>query len=408
MDDYHVIGCNFVGYSGQNLPHDYVVTTFSSALDFSLIGHWIPVVAQTAPLLGNVWLDSLVLVVMLVLSGFFSGSETAITALDNLKLRALIKEQGDPGGMFSLVLTKRTRFITTLLIGNNLVNNFLAILISNLITTWLGSASIGVATGVATFLLLIFGEITPKSLAISNVMAVFRVAVRPIYGLSRLFTALGITTFMEAIAQSAIRLFHSSEHPQDESVKDLELMIEVLGGKGHLDFSKHQLLHKALMLDSMKAHDVVKPRVEMRTINHEASLQNLVTLCLETGFSRIPVQEESKDQIVGIVHLKRALQELKILQQHDITDGSLSTIMQPPVYIPETKRIADLLKEMLQQRLHIAIVVDEYGGTVGLITLEDILEELVGEIYDESDYPARRNPTHQSTQYRSSMRRNEF
>ena len=408
MDDYHFVGCNVLIYSGQNLPHDNVVTPLRSALDFSLIGHWMPVIAQATPLLGNVWLDSLVLVVMLVLSGFFSGSETAITALDNLKLRALIKEQGDPGGMFSLVLTQRTRFITTLLIGNNLVNNFLAILISNLFTIWLGSASIGIATGVATFLLLIFGEITPKSLAISNVMAVFRVAVRPIYGLSRLFTALGIATFMEAIAQSAIRLFHSGGRPQDESVKDLELMIEVLGGKGQLDFSKHQLLQKALMLDNMKAHDVVKPRIEMRTIDHEATLQELVTLCLETGFSRIPVQEESKDQIVGIVHLKKALQALKILQKEDTTDGPIASIMQPPVYIPETKRIANLLKEMLQQRLHIAIVVDEYGGTVGLITLEDILEELVGEIYDESDYPTRRNSSHQGTRYRRSTQRDRF
>lgn len=350
-----------------------------------------PLLAQATPVLGNLWFDGMIVIVMLVLSGFFSGSETAITALDNLKLRALIKEQGDPSGMFSLVLNKRTRFITTLLIGNNLVNNFIAILTSNLFAIWFGSASIGIATGVATFLMLIFGEITPKSLAINNVMAFFQVAVRPIYWLSRFFTALGITTFMEAIAQSAIRIFQSSETPQDESVKDLELMIEVLGGKGHLDFIKHQLLYKALMLDSMNAHDVVKPRIDMRTINHNATLQELVTLCLETGFSRIPVQEESKDQIVGIVHLKRALQQLKTLQQENITDGPITPIVQPPVYVPETKRIADLLKEMLQQRLHIAIVVDEYGGTVGLVTLEDILEELVGEIYDESDYPVRRN-----------------
>jgi CBS domain containing-hemolysin-like protein len=392
MDDY-VIGCDRHQFDwdimASLLPLGFPPLSVETPLT--------PLLAQAAPVLGNLWFDGIILVLMLVLSGFFSGSETAITALDNLKLRALIKEQGDPSGMFSLVLNKRTRFITTLLIGNNLVNNFIAILTSNLFAIWFGSASIGIATGVATFLLLIFGESIPKSLAISNVMAFFRVAVRPIYWLSRFFTALGITRFMEAIAQSAIRIFQSSETPQDESVKDLELMIEVLGGKGQLDFIKHQLLYKALMLDSMKAHDVVKPRIDMRTINHDATLQELVTLCLETGFSRIPVQEESKDQIVGIVHLKRALQQLKTLQQEDITDGPITPIVQPPVYVPETKRIADLLKEMLQQRLHIAIVVDEYGGTVGLVTLEDILEELVGEIYDESDYPARRNTLRRGT-----------
>jgi CBS domain containing-hemolysin-like protein len=352
--------------------------------------HWFSVsVAQIRPLLGDVWLDVAVLALMLVLSAFFSGSETAITALDNLKLRSLIKDQGDPDGVFTLVLEKRARFITTLLVGNNLVNNFTAILTSNLFAVWLGSASVGIATAVVTFLLLIFGEITPKSIAINNVLPYFKLAVRPIYWLSRLLSALGITYFLEAIAQAAIRLFQSSEGQQGESVKDLQLMIEILGGKGQLDLDKHQLLNKALMLDRLTAHNVVKPRIDMRTISHEASLQDLVNLCLDTGYSRIPVQEESKDQIVGIVHLKRALKELQLLRQQDQQDGPVTLALDAPVYIPEFKRVADLLKEMLQQRLHIAIVVDEYGGTVGLITLEDILEELVGEIYDESDYPNR-------------------
>lgn len=360
----------------------------------------IPMLAQVSPVLGNVWIDLIMLIIMLVLSAFFSGSETAITALDNLKLRALIKEQGDPGGIFGLVLTRRTRFITTLLIGNNLVNNFSAILTSNLFALWLGSTSIGIATAVATLLLLIFGEITPKSLAISNVMSVFRFAVRPIHAFSRVLTGLGITTLMEAIAQGAIRLFSSSNAPEEESVKDLQLMIEVLGGKGQLDLIKHQLLNKTLMLDRLKAHDVLKSRIAMQTISHEASLNDLVKLCLDTGFSRIPVQEESKDRIVGVVHLKRALKELQILQHEGQTDGSVLRAADPPVYVPETKRVASLLKEMLQQRLHLAIVVDEYGGTVGLITLEDILEELVGEIYDESDYLPQRKPPPMGTRFR--------
>lgn len=253
---------------------------------------------QVTPLLGSIWLDLGILALMLALSAFFAGSETAITALDNLKLRAIIQEQGDPDGMFAVVLHRRARFITTLLIGNNLVNNFSAILTSNLFAVWLGSASVGVATAVATFLVLIFGEITPKSLAINNILPVFRLAVRPIYWLSKVLTWFGITTFLEAIAQSAIRLFQGNQVQQGESVKDLQLMIEILGGKGQLDIVKHQLLNRTLMLDRLKAHDLVKPRIEMRTISHDASIQDLVNLCLDTGYSRIPVQEESKDQIV--------------------------------------------------------------------------------------------------------------
>lgn len=349
-------------------------------------------IAQARPILGDVWIDLSALVVMLVLSACFSGSETAITALDNLKLRALIKDQGDRSGIFSLVLEKRARFITTLLIGNTLVNNFSAILTSNLFAVWFGTneAVVVAATIFVTVIVLIFGEITPKSLAINNVLPIFRSVVRPIYWLSRILSWLGITYLLEGIAQAAIRTFQRNVVQQGESVKDLQLMIDILGGKGQIDLDKRQLLNKALMLDRLTAYDVVKPRVEMRTISHQATLQELVNLCLETGYSRLPVQEESKDEIIGIVHLKRALQALNTLKQEGCeADAPVTVAMDVPVFVPEVKRVADLLKEMLQQRIHLAIVVDEYGGTVGLLTLEDILEELVGEIYDESDLPTR-------------------
>lgn len=345
--------------------------------------------SELGPLLGSIWLDLGGLVLMLVLSGVFSGSETAITALDNLKLRALIKDQGDPNGMFRLVLEKRSRFITTLLVGNNLINNFSAILTSNLFAIWLGNAGLGIATALVTFLVLIFGEITPKSLAINNVLPFFKAVVRPIYLLSRFLSFFGIIYFLETIAQAAIRFFQGGVVQEGESVRDLKLMIEVLGGKGKLDLDKHQLLSKALTLDSLSARELVKPRIEMRTISHQATLEHLINLCLETGYSRVPVQEESKDQIVGIVHLKRALQQRTSLQKEGKENIAVTEAMDPPFYVPETKRVANLLKEMLQARLHMAIVVDEYGGTVGLVTLEDILEELVGEIYDESDFPSR-------------------
>lgn len=345
--------------------------------------------SDISPLLGDVRLDLAVLVLMLLLSAFFSGSETTITALDHLKLKALIKEQGDPRRIFTLVLHNRRRFITTLLVGNTLVNNCSAILTSNLFSLWLGNRAIGLATFVITFLTLTFGEIVPKSLAINNVMPIFTLVVYPIYWLSRILSWFGIIWLFEKITQSAIHMFQSNVVQQGESLQDLQLMIEILGGKGQLDLDQHQLLHKALMLDKLSARDVVKPRIAMRTIARESTLQELIDLCLETGFSRIPVQEESKDEIVGIVHLKRALQQLRYQQQEGRTNGLVTEAMDPPIYVPDTKRVADLLKEMLQCRFHIAIVVDEYGGTVGLVTLEDILEELVGEIYDESDFPSR-------------------
>ncbi|MGB6169164.1 MAG: hemolysin family protein, partial [Geitlerinemataceae cyanobacterium] len=318
-----------------------------------------------------------------------SGSETALTALDNFKLRALIREYPNSNTMFRLLLEYRGRFIITLLVGNTLINNFSAILTSNLFSLWLGNQAIGIATGVVTFLVLTFGEILPKSLAINNVLPVFTIVARPIYWLSQVFSILGIIPVFEMLTQATIRRFQHKDGQHVESVSDLQLMIEILGGKGKLDLHKHQLLNKALTLDRLSAKELVKPRIDMQTISHEASLQELVDLCLETGYSRIPVQEESKDRIVGIAHLKQALHQLKFIRSGGQGSDRVLAAIDPPVYVPDTKRVADLLKEMLHQRLHMAIIVDEYGGTVGLITLEDILEELVGEIYDESDYPSR-------------------
>ncbi len=342
---------------------------------------------STTPLLGSLWIDLAALTLLIAMSAFFSGSETAITALDNLKLRSLIQETGDHDRLFTRVLQQRTRFIITLLVGNNLVNNVAAILTSNLFAVWFGSAGLGLAAGVVTMLLLIFGEITPKSLAINNVLPFFQVAVRPIYWLSRLLSWLGIIQVLEITTARILRFLQGGPKQPTESVRDLQMLIEVLGGHGKLDLDKRRLLNQALRLDQLQARALVKSRIDMQTISHEATLVELVQLCLKTGYSRIPVQEDSKDQIVGIVHLKRALQELAKLETLTQSDGPVTLAMTPPFYVPERQPTATLLKQLLHQRVHMAIVVDEYGGTVGLLTLEDVLEELVGDIYDESDRP---------------------
>lgn len=332
-------------------------------------------------LLGN----GLTLLVLLGISGLASASETAITALDNLKLRSIIQDQGDRNGIYSLVLQKRGRFITTLLILNNIVNTGTAVLTSSLGVALFGQGGLvlAIATALTTIVILIFGEITPKSLAVANSLALFRLVVRPVYAVSLVLQPLLI--IFEWIAESMMGLFGVRSSGSGESVQDLRLLIEVLNRKGHIDLERGQLLNQVLILDRLCAGDVVKPRIDMQTITFNSYLEDVVDLCLDTGFSRIPVQEDSKDTIVGIVTMKMALQVLK-------TRGNVpvSEVMVTPVFIPETKRLADLLREMLQQRLHLAIVVDEYGGTVGLITLEDVLEELVGEIYDESDNVRRR------------------
>jgi len=321
----------------------------------------------------------LLLAVLLLVSAFCSGAETAITAMDNLRLESLIEDKGDPQGFYRLVQQQRSQLITSLLLVNNFVNIGIAALATTISIELLGSPLGGlVATLPTTILVLLIGEVAPKSLAVSHPLAVFRWVVRPVYALAVLLRPL--THAFEWLVGRLFHLLELSPLTSTASLKDLELLIDVLGQRGLLDWQKRRLFRGALALDGLRARDVAKPRVKMETISHDKTLQDVVKLCLETGYSRIPVQGESKDEIVGVIHLKQALRHLEQEGNVEVTKA-----MSPPFFVPETKRVSLLLKEMLRSRQHLGIVVDEFGGTSGLITLEDILEELVGEIYDESD-----------------------
>ena len=320
----------------------------------------------------------LLFLLCIILSAGFSGSESAIIGIDNLKLRALIEAEGDKR-IYRLVLEQRTRFITTLLLGNNVVNIAAAAIATSLGIRWLDESTGPIAaTAVTTITVLIFSEILPKSLAVSNPLPAFRLAVYPVYWLSRLFGPL--VSILEQLVQWTVRAFQVPSRSQQESVKDLELLINILGRQGQLDLQKRKVFSGALAMDMLQARDVVVPRVRMVTIGRDCSLQDAIDLCLSTGYSRIPVQEESKDEIVGIIHFKEAVRYL-----NEFGDSNVSAVMKAPLFIPATKRIGPLLKGMLRSRQHLAIVVDEFGGTSGLLTLEDLLEQLVGDIYDESD-----------------------
>ncbi len=323
--------------------------------------------------------QSLIVAVLLVLSGMFSGAETAITAMDDLRLQSLIEERGDPNKIYRLVLSQRSRFITTLLLSNNFVNIGIAALTTTIFIQLVGPDIGGlVATVPTTILVLIVSEVTPKSLAVSNPLAVFTWVVTPIYWLS-VALAPFIVAF-EWFVQHVFTLLQLTPLTSGASLRDLELLVDVLGRRGLLDWQKRRLFRGALSLDQKTARDVAKPRVKMETIGFEKHLQDVVDLCLATGYSRIPVQGESKDQIVGTIHLKQALRAIN-------ADGNtlVTRAMSAPTFIPETKKVSSLLKDMLRSRQHMVIVVDEFGGTTGLLTLEDLLEELVGDIYDESD-----------------------
>ncbi|GAA6740678.1 hemolysin family protein [Thermus oshimai] len=324
--------------------------------------------------------DVLVLVLLLALSAFFSASETAFTTLYPWKVRELAEAQGGP---FRLLARDITRFLTTILVGNNLVNIAATALVTELATRAFGSAGVGVATGVMTFLILFFGEITPKSLAVHHAEAIARVAAWPIYVLSVLFYPLG--RFFSLVSGGLLRLL-SLEPRNTPLVSEEELKLILAGAEesGTIEAQEEEMIHSILELEETPVREIMTPRVEMVAIEAEATLEDFLHLFREHRYSRVPVYRESVDHIVGVAY---AQDLLDFYCEEDLKGRTVASIAHPPYFVPENMDAWTLLRELRRRKVHMAIVVDEFGGTAGLVTLEDVMEEIVGEIYDETDEP---------------------
>ena len=334
------------------------------------------------------WIQILSLIILLLLSGLLSGSETALTSIGEWKIRQLRDEGQDPSGAFALLQKDRTRFITTILIGNNLVNIAATALVTQIaigLSRSLGfaeSLAVGYATGVMTLLILIFGEITPKSIAVHHAVSFSRLIIRPVYALSIFLYPVGL--FFAWITTTVLRLFglESSDNPL-LTENELRLMLRSAEESGVIEAQEQEMIKGIIDLEETVVREVMTPRVDMIAINEEANLLELLELNKEQHYSRLPVFEEKVDNIKGIVYTRDLLDYLH--HPDDLASTKVSELMTQPQYVPETVSILSLLKDMRTNKNHMAIVVDEFGGTSGLVTLEDIIEEITGEIYDETD-----------------------
>ena len=346
-------------------------------------------VAQTTGAGGGVGVGQvLTLVVLLVLSGVFSGSETALTAIGEWKIRQLREEGLDPSGAFALLEREPTRFITTLLIANNLVNIAATALVTAItiqLSRTVGfseSLAVGYATGVMTLLVLIFGEITPKSIAVHNAVGFSRVMIRPVYFLSIVLYPVGLAfTWITSMILRLFRLEPSFSPLITEN--ELRLMLRSAEEMGVIEAQEQQMIKGIIDLEETVVREVMTPRVDVIAIQEDATMRDLLTLTIEHGYSRLPVFAESVDNVRGIVYARDLLPYLgkpEALQGTRVAD-----LMTPPQYVPETLSVLALLRDMRIRKNHMAIVVDEFGGTAGVVTLEDIIEEITGEIYDETD-----------------------
>jgi CBS domain containing-hemolysin-like protein len=314
-----------------------------------------------------------VLIVLLLLSGFFSSAETALFSISRAKARHIAKEKGLTNALIKKMKDDPHRLLSTILIGNNLVNVGAAALATSMMIQLVASNAVGIATGVMTALILVFGEIIPKSVATRNNVLIARLVILPLYWLSIFF--IPIIYLLNFIPRLTSRVQRKSRVTEEE----LMTFVEVVEEEGGIEEEEKELIHNIFEFDDTSASEIMTPRADMFVINVDDDLN--VEEIIRSGFSRIPVIAEDIDHVIGILNIKDLfMHQVTSAQQTDVR-----RVMNEPYFVPENKKLDHLLQEFKKRKQHIAIVVDEHGGVSGLITLEDALEEIVGEIVDETD-----------------------
>ncbi len=324
--------------------------------------------------------EMILLVICLFLSGFFSSSETALFSISKIKAFHIAKDGSKTGQLIMDMKENSHTLLTTILIGNNIVNIGASALATSLAISHFQSNAVGIATGGMTLLILVFGEIFPKSFANHNNVLVSRMVIYPLFWLSRLFWPL-------IFILNFIPKLHGTIDNAQEAVTEDELMtmVEVVEGEGEIKEEEKELISNIFDFDDTACSEIMTPRADMFFIDVSNGLD--IQKILETGFSRIPVIEDSIDHVIGILHVKDLFASFQKIteQKEDPESLDVKKIMKKPYFIPEFKKLDSLLHEFKIKKSHMAIVVDEHGGVAGIVTLEDVVEEIIGDISDESD-----------------------
>jgi len=322
---------------------------------------------------------AVLLVFLLAMSGFFSGVEIAFFSISQTRARSLAEEGKRGANALVRLKANPERLLITILIGNNVANIGAASVATYAATQLFGSAGVGLATGVMTLLVLFFGEITPKSFAVSNSMRLSLGAAPVIETLQRALSPL--VRPLERITRWILpKAKDGSGGVSEMEIRRLSQMAYL---SGMIDERERRLIEQAFLLDTTKARDAMTPRVEIFAWPETLTVGEIADELRSLPYSRIPVYEDTVDRITGVVHLRDLYQAISSGRRL----STLRELAREPFVVPEMMPLSTLLEEFQNRRIHLGIVVDEYGGTDGLITLEDILEELVGEIHDEVDVP---------------------
>lgn len=320
-----------------------------------------------------------ILVILLVLSAFFSSAETALTTLSNVKVRAMVDEN-PTGRVLTLqkILDNRSKLISAILIGNNVVNISASSLMTSLVIRIWGNSAVGIGTGILTLFVLIFGEIVPKTWAMCNNEKLSLAYARVIYFLMQALTP--VIFIIDKISGFFLGILHIDQSSRAMMTEtELKTYVDVSHEDGVIEQEEKKLIYNVFEFGDSVAKDIMIPRIDMTTIDVNATYDELLGLFRESMYSRIPVYENESDNIIGIVIVKDFL----LVENRD--NFKIQDILREGYYTYEYKKTADLLLEMRLLTTNVALVLNEYGATVGMITVEDLLEEIVGEIRDEYD-----------------------
>ena len=329
---------------------------------------------------GNGWPVFLFLAILISMSSFFSAAETAITSVNKLRLKALADDGNKSAERTLKIAQQYDSTISAILVGNNIVNIAATSVCTSLAITsgFMGENSVAVSTFIMTVVILICGEVLPKTyakynaesfaLSISWIMSAFLFVIKPI-------------TWIILKIQSCFLKFFKSELSPSVTEKELLNIIETSEQEGVIDEQRSELMQSVLSFDDTTVQEVITPRVDVVAVSVDSDRSEVFKVLSDERFTRIPVYEKSLDNIIGILHAKDYYEAM--LAGNDSID--LSKVITKPYFVYRSQKIPAVLNEMRTQRIHLAVVLDDYGGTLGIVSLEDLLEELVGEIYDEDE-----------------------
>ncbi|MBT5551730.1 MAG: HlyC/CorC family transporter [Nitrospina sp.] len=323
---------------------------------------------------------SLLLVFLLLCSAFFSACEVAYFSLNSLQLSEMLEKKGRLGRLVNTLLEKPRELLITIYIGNEFVNIAISVVITSVAISIFGSIGVGIAIGLSTFLLLIFGDIIPKSISIKFSQSYAMFSAYPLMVFAKLVQPAQklFTVWTEKIISSMGILPHGfKESPITD--EEFRAMVQVGEGEGVIDSDERELIQNVIEFGETTVEEIMTPKIDMFTVNIEDSLDEILPRIIENFYSRVPVYGVGEEEILGVLFTKD-LTRLKHLPREKV---NLKSMLHSAVSVPQSKKIKEMLEEFRKLKRHMAIVLDEYGSVCGLVTLEDIIEELVGEIDSE-------------------------